>query len=80
MESDGKTYQLNFWGPLIEMNTILNTLQFSPKCPFSPGQLINVKVQASGLNGKSASGQVVSVAAGQATVVSGKGVTTVIDS
>ncbi len=74
------TYYLTFSGLLADMNTALAALEFKPDCPFTTGgQTINILVLAYGSNDSPASGQMVSVATGEATEVKGYGVTTVID-
>ena len=78
-DSSGSTYTLELVGSLVPVNSALSILLFKPDCPIYKAMTISVVVTAQGDKGLPASGQIVSVAAGEGVEVRGSGVTTVVD-
>jgi len=79
-DTSGDVYEIFFSGLLEDVNFALKTVQFKPTCPFQSSTLsIDVLMQAQGYGGLPATGQLVSVEAGQAVEVKGMDIVTLTE-
>jgi hypothetical protein len=76
-QTGSNNFFLGFYGTIEYVNLALSLLQFGPKCPFTTGMTITLDIKAQATSG-SANGILVSVSAGEAVLVNGPDVVSII--